>query len=811
MIAIWSGYNVTGSHHLEVDNKERQITRISRLVTVVLLFIFSQPIIADVATQLDWDSVTWTAGSTNQSYAIGSGNVSINFNGATDTPPGDAAALVNTSPLITTDLTGGLGPVQDALEINVDYAGGSSQVIPIIIDFTHPGGVSDVSFSIFDVDQGGWTDIVQVQATTDGITYFNPTTIVSSASNVSDGVNTVTGNAGATETSAAGTATFSFTNSGITQVRILYSNASTAFQWVALHDINFTYPESDLAITKSHVGNFNEGSAGTYTLSVSNDASASDEVGTITVTDTLPTGISFVSATGAGWTCGAVIQDVTCTHPGPLAAGNSLPNITLNVLAGSAAVPSVINTANVSGTLPDSNAANNSSSDSTTVIGSPAITPGNKPLYLYSDTGADTDPDLSRSPPSTAQTNIRIRKNVELSETWVITPQTQSALVIDGSVATIPVDLILRKGGTSGSSVNRSIQVALSTSLGVIGSQTRNLVLNGTPTNHTFSIPISGDINLPAGSTISMTVTNVTPVSNNATFRVFPVSGGNNSQIGLTSETVINVDSVQFYDAPYPGGSLVGSLLPGTTVYTRAVVSDPFGSFDISNADIDITDANGTPVVIASAMTEVADSGVATKTYEFAHAIPGGGPLGTWNVVVTANEGTEGIVSDNAGGSFVVGGTPDVILLKTTQVLDDGIGNVAPVAKAIPGATILYRLAATNQGNGATDNNLSIEDPIPANTSLCVADPCAQGLDPIRFTDAPIGTISSGLTYNFASDVEFSKSIGPGFVYGATLTPDGNGYDSAVTSIRVRPSGTFDPASGGAPAGFEIQFRVQVQ
>jgi len=210
-------------------------------------------------------------------------------------------------------------------------------------------------------------------------------------------------------------------------------------------------------------------------------------------------------------------------------------------------------------------------------------------------------------------------------------------------------------------------------------------------------------------------------------------------------------------------------------------------------------------------MTEVADSGIDTKVYEFAYSIPGAGPLGIWNVVVSANEGSEGIVSDNEGGTFVVGGTPDVVLLKTSQVLDDGIGNVAPVAKAIPGATVLYRLVATNQGNGATDNNLSLEDPIPANTSLCVADPCAQGLDPIRFTDSPVGTISSGLTFNYASDVEYSKSAGPVYVYGATLTPDGNGYDSAVTSIRVRPSGQFDAASGGTPAGFEIQFRVQVQ
>ena len=781
-----------------------------QLAIAILTLLGAQNGLADVVTQLDWDSVTWAAGTTTQSYTIGSGDVSVTLNGPTDTPPGDTGALANGSPFITQDLTGGLSPIQDSLEINVDYGAGSSQQIPIIIDFTHPGGVSDISFSIFDVDVGGWVDVVQVQATIDGINFFNPTTIVDNAANNSDGINTVTGTAGSVS-SSNGTATFTFANSGITQVRILYSNQTTVFQWIALHDINFTYPESDLSISKSHVGNFNEGSTGTYTLSVSNAVSASDEVGTITVTDALPTGLSFVSATGTNWTCGAVGQDITCTHPGPLAAGNTLPDISLNVVAGSAAVPSVINIASVSGVLPDSNTANNSSSDATTVIGSPVITPGNKPLYLYSDTGADLDPDLSRSPPSTAQSNIRIRKNVELSETWVISPQTQSALVIDGDVGTIPVDLILRKGGTSGSSVFRSIQVSLSTTLGTIGSQTRDLFLNGTETNYTFSIPIASDINLPVGSTIGLTVTNVTPVSGNATFRVFPVSGGNNSQIGLTSETVINVDSVQFFDAPYPGGSSVSSLSPGTTVYTRAVVSDPFGSFDISNAVISIDDANGTPVVSSAAMTQVVDSGAATRTYEYAQVISGAGPLGTWNVVVTADEGSEGIVSDNAGGSFVVGGTPDVILLKTTQVLDDGIGNVAPVAKAIPGATVLYRLSTTNQGDGATDSNVSIEDPIPTNTSLCVADPCAQGLDAIRFTDAPVGTISSGLTYNFASDVEFSKTAGPSYVYGAALTPDGNGYDSSVTSIRVRPSGQFDPASGGTPAGFELQFRVQVQ
>ena len=765
---------------------------------------------ADVTTQLDWDSVSWPAGSTAQSYTIGSGDVSVTLNGPTDTPAGDTAGLANGSPFITDDLTGGLSPVQDSLEINVDYSSPSSQQIPIIIDFSHPGGVSDVSFSIFDVDRGSWIDVVEVTATIDGINFFNPTTIISNSANSSDGVNTVTGTGGSVS-SSNGTATFTFANSGITQIRIIYSNQTTAFQWIALHDINFTYPEADLAITKSHSGVFNQGDTASYTLAVENIAGAQEEPGNITVTDTLPAGLSYLSATGTGWVCGAVLQDVTCTHPGPLTAGNSLPDITLDVLVGAAAVPSVTNTATVSGTLPDEDTTNNSSSDTATVVGSPIITAGNKPLYLYSDTGVGSDPDLSRTPPTTPQSNIRIRKNIEVSETWVLSPQTQSALTIDGDSGTIPVELILRKGGTSSSSVSRSVQVTLATSLGVIGSQTRNLSLNGTETAYTFSIPISGDINLPASSTISLTVTNVTPGSGNAAFRVFPEDSGNNSRIELTSETVINVDSVQIFDAPYPGGSLITSALPNTTVYARSTISDPFGSYDISTAAITIVDANGANAVTNASMTEVLDSNAATKIYQYAYTIPSAASLGAWTFVVTADEGTEGIVADNLATTFSVGGSPDVLFLKSSQVISDGLGNSAPVAKAIPGATVLYRLTITNQGDGATDSNVTIVDPIPANTSLCVADPCAQSLDPVQFADSPLGTNASGLSYNYASHVDYSKSPGPTYTYGATLTPDANGYDSGVTSVRIRPSGSFNAATAGTPAGFELLFRVQVQ
>ena len=90
----------------------------------------------------------------------------------------------------------------------------------------------------------------------------------------------------------------------------------------------------DLTIAKSHTGNFTVGVNGAYTITVSNAAGSGPTTGTITVTDTLPTGLTYVSGTGTGWSCSAVGQAVTCTTAGPLAAGASSNPITLTVERG---------------------------------------------------------------------------------------------------------------------------------------------------------------------------------------------------------------------------------------------------------------------------------------------------------------------------------------------------------------------------------------------------------------------------------------------------------------------------------------------
>lgn len=128
-------------------------------------------------------------------------------------------------------------------------------------------------------------------------------------------------------------------------------------------------PVADLAITKSHSGNFTAGSNGVYTLVIHNNGPNATS-GTTTVTDTLPTGFTYVSATGTGWTCGAAGQSVTCTTTSVIANGSNANPITLTVAVGTSAVNPTVNTASVAvdSTIFDNISANNSSSDSTTVL-----------------------------------------------------------------------------------------------------------------------------------------------------------------------------------------------------------------------------------------------------------------------------------------------------------------------------------------------------------------------------------------------------------------------------------------------------------
>ena len=120
---------------------------------------------------------------------------------------------------------------------------------------------------------------------------------------------------------------------------------------------------ADVSVTKSHTGAVRVGDEMTFTLDVHNDGPS--EARDVTVTDRLPSGLTFVSADGDGWTCED--DEPVCVLDDPLAAGADAEPITVTVLVEPAAYPNVDNVAEVSTSTPDPEDENDESTDPVTV------------------------------------------------------------------------------------------------------------------------------------------------------------------------------------------------------------------------------------------------------------------------------------------------------------------------------------------------------------------------------------------------------------------------------------------------------------
>jgi hypothetical protein len=199
------------------------------------------------ALVLDWDSVNWSSGSLSQSFDVDAshaGNdITITITGST----GNLAQNVND----TTDLTGGISGGHESLFMNMNYDN-RSQFITVTVTFLYAAGVTDVSFSIFDIDKNtggndtGYTDKITVLGTGTNGTLVAPTTITTHTANETVGSGTniyVRGVSGATDTTGNGNADYAF-SSTITNFSFTYGNDSSApskpgNQWIALGDITF--------------------------------------------------------------------------------------------------------------------------------------------------------------------------------------------------------------------------------------------------------------------------------------------------------------------------------------------------------------------------------------------------------------------------------------------------------------------------------------------------------------------------------------------------------------------------------------------
>ena len=127
------------------------------------------------------------------------------------------------------------------------------------------------------------------------------------------------------------------------------------------------FAQSDLTITKSHVGNFTQGQVGAqYTITVSNAGGPLSAGNPVTVVDTLPAGLAATDMAGTGWGCD--VPALTCTNLNALNPGQSYPAITLTVTVAGNAPPLADNVVAVS-VLGDTDTTNNSATDRVTING----------------------------------------------------------------------------------------------------------------------------------------------------------------------------------------------------------------------------------------------------------------------------------------------------------------------------------------------------------------------------------------------------------------------------------------------------------
>ena len=241
----------------------------------------------------------------------------------------------------------------------------------------------------------------------------------------------------------------------------------------------------------------------------------------------------------------------------------------------------------------------------------------------------------------------------------------------------------------------------------------------------------------------------------------------------------------------YTAGNNAGDLNPNGTIGTDDVmqvliVADiPGAAADASVDDVRLvaqtTDAGTATVTLAS--------GTSTAGLDVVFADTAG----------TTSEGSrDGQHSDDA--TYTVQ-SASVAAAKTVMSTIDEFGTNF----AIPGAHVVYQIRVTNSGTAVVDaDTVSVTDPIPAGTALCVAS--VNGCTVPSFVD---GTTASGLTpaafeYSFVSG---ATACDDASFIGTAPSADANGFDANVTCIRQQPTGVMN-GSGGF---FDVQISVGIQ
>ncbi len=305
----------------------------------------------------------------------------------------------------------------------------------------------------------------------------------------------------------------------------------------------------------------------------------------------------------------------------------------------------------------------------------------------------------------------------------------------------------------------------------------------------TWAGTLGSDIVVPSGQAIELVVTTNQP---GVEFRIEYDSQTKPSKIELPTTTFINISSYAVYDAPYPGGNIITDAVAGTTVYPRAVVTDPFGYSDITGMNITIT-----PPGSIVAATSVANTGC-SRTYEYTWLTPGVG--GNYSIPATAKEGLENTVTDvqalNFSLCFPTIGNP-VFALGATSTRCQGAGNVTYSATASNSTGMTYSLDATSLLAGNTINASTGDVTYVSGWSgISIVTALATGCGGPTSATHTVTIIPTVGMPNFIAGATSTRCAGAGsLTYGATAT-NTTGITYSLDALSLAGGNTINGSTG---------------
>src|SRR5579871_3307295 len=567
-------------------------------------------------------------------------------------------------------------------------------------------------------------------------------------------------NPGVTYGATAGTAGKGATNGTLAQVTGIQSAAVCATL-------------ADLQITKTHVGtNFTRGNSASYTITVQNASATAASSGTVTVTDTLPTGLTPTGASGTSWTCSVSGQVVSCSRSDSLAAGASYSTITITANVLQSAPSTIVNTARVSGGGAV-DPLKNSSTDTANVVSS-------------ADLGVT---DVASPNPVSAGSNI--------TYTQTVTNNGPSAADNAVFVATIPANTtfvsiaaptgwscIMPAPGGTGTVTCNDVGMAVGSSQFTMVVNVNSGTANGTVV--TGAVSVGSSVSDPNSANNKASATTVVGTTANAELTVTNAASPNPVQVGG------NITYTQVVTNTGTAAATGATFTESTPANTTFVSITPPAGWNC---------AGFPPLCTATGSVAAGSSG----TFNVVYKVTGGTTISD---TVTVNATNQAFGANSASAIDVVATSNQADLALTTTA--------TPVA-VFPGNNITYTQAITNNGPAAA-TGASFTEATPTNTTFqsvvapagwtCTT-PAVGGTGNVTCTDT--ASFASGTEADIVVVVNVPSTLTSGTITAsssvtATTTDPTSANNSttvstplgAVSDLSVSNSGTPSPvASGG--------------